>query len=199
MPQLQSATHHTTGQMGQNIDQEARDPSRAELLQAKQGSRQVLENKIETVAIEINLLCTDRLKVSDKVRIAEGSIEKPQMEVATLKKHMVAAEARVEDAEGRACRNNVRLLGFPELAEGARTKQFVEAWIRDTLKPEGLPPMFAVEKAPPRAIIACMLNYKDSDSVLKVARDMDNDMFEIQKISIYPDNTTKEQAPRKTC
>ncbi|KAJ1160408.1 hypothetical protein NDU88_000910 [Pleurodeles waltl] len=45
----------------------AGEPSRAELLAAIKGSRVALERKIETVAVEINLLRADLQKVSDKV------------------------------------------------------------------------------------------------------------------------------------
>ncbi|KAJ1213045.1 hypothetical protein NDU88_000684 [Pleurodeles waltl] len=80
------------GRVGQNVDHGAGEHSRAELLQTIQDSRQALENKIETVAIEINLLRTDLRKVSDNVCIVEGSIEQLQIELATLKKQVVVME-----------------------------------------------------------------------------------------------------------
>ncbi|KAJ1151894.1 hypothetical protein NDU88_004673 [Pleurodeles waltl] len=78
---------------GRGPEEETGEPSRAELLQAIQGSRQALVGKIETVAIEVNLLRTDLHKVSDKVCAAEGSVGQPQAEVATLKKQVAAMEA----------------------------------------------------------------------------------------------------------
>ncbi|KAJ1200720.1 hypothetical protein NDU88_004541 [Pleurodeles waltl] len=88
------------------------EPSRAELLATIQGSRVALEGKIETVAVEMNLLRADLRKVSDKVRVAEGSIVELQTEVGALRKQMAQAnstvgrlEARLEDAEGRSWRN----------------------------------------------------------------------------------------------
>ncbi|KAJ1171178.1 hypothetical protein NDU88_003048 [Pleurodeles waltl] len=59
----------------------AEEPSSAEPLAAIQGSRVVLERKIEAVAVEMNLLWTDLRKVSDKVKVAEGSIVDLQMEM----------------------------------------------------------------------------------------------------------------------
>ncbi|KAJ1149081.1 hypothetical protein NDU88_001899 [Pleurodeles waltl] len=58
----------------------ADEPSRAELLAAIQGSRVALEGKIEMVVVEVNLLRADLRKVSDKVKVAEGSIVELQME-----------------------------------------------------------------------------------------------------------------------
>ncbi|KAJ1211066.1 hypothetical protein NDU88_006428 [Pleurodeles waltl] len=58
-----------------------------ELFVALQGSWVALEGKIETV--EVKLLRADLQKVSDKVKVAEGSIAELQTEVGTLRKQMV--------------------------------------------------------------------------------------------------------------
>ncbi|KAJ1191542.1 hypothetical protein NDU88_000858 [Pleurodeles waltl] len=65
-----------------------------ELLQAIQGSQLALENKIETVALAVNLLCIDLCEVSDKVCLVEGSIEEFQTEVSTPKKQVAMTESR---------------------------------------------------------------------------------------------------------
>ncbi|KAJ1155588.1 hypothetical protein NDU88_008317 [Pleurodeles waltl] len=56
------------------------EPSRPERLVAIQGSRVALEVKIETVVVEVNLLRADLRKVSDKIKVAEGSIVELQTE-----------------------------------------------------------------------------------------------------------------------
>ncbi|KAJ1113904.1 hypothetical protein NDU88_002144 [Pleurodeles waltl] len=96
----------------------AEEPSQAKILATIQGSRVALESKIETVAVEVNLLRADLRKVSDKVKVAEGSIVELQTEVVVLHKQMVQAtstvgrlEAQLEDAEGRSQRDSIRLLG----------------------------------------------------------------------------------------
>ncbi|KAJ1179643.1 hypothetical protein NDU88_004877 [Pleurodeles waltl] len=115
----------------------------------------------------------DLRKVSDKVKLAEGSIVELQTEVGALRKQMVQVistvgmlEGRLEDSVGRSRQNNVRLLGFPERAEGAMVEGFVERWIKHVVQPVGLSAVFVVERAhralvvpplpraPPRAIIA---------------------------------------------
>ncbi|KAJ1109719.1 hypothetical protein NDU88_007079 [Pleurodeles waltl] len=52
----------------------AEEPLCTELLAANQGARVAQEGNIEMVAVEVNLLRTDLGKVSDKVKVAEGSI-----------------------------------------------------------------------------------------------------------------------------
>ncbi|KAJ1213204.1 hypothetical protein NDU88_000843 [Pleurodeles waltl] len=108
---------------GQSGMTTAEEPSQAETLAAIQGSRVALEGKIETVAVEVNLLRADLRKVS--VKVAEGSVVELQTEVGVLRKQMVQAtstvgrlEAQLEDAEGRSQRKNIRLLGFLERVEG---------------------------------------------------------------------------------
>ncbi|KAJ1098839.1 hypothetical protein NDU88_003946 [Pleurodeles waltl] len=64
-----------------NAPSSAGEPSQAELLAAIQGSRVALEGKIETVAVEVNLLRADLQKVSDKVKAAAGSIVELQSEL----------------------------------------------------------------------------------------------------------------------
>ncbi|KAJ1144043.1 hypothetical protein NDU88_010345 [Pleurodeles waltl] len=49
---------------GVRVPETSDKPSRAELLAAIQGSRVALEGKIETVAVEVNLLRADLRKVS---------------------------------------------------------------------------------------------------------------------------------------
>ncbi|KAJ1100057.1 hypothetical protein NDU88_005146 [Pleurodeles waltl] len=75
------------------------EPSRAELLAANQGSRVALDGKIETVAVEVNLLWADRWKVSEKVKVAEGFIVELQTEVGALRKQMVQANSTVGRVE----------------------------------------------------------------------------------------------------
>ncbi|KAJ1215353.1 hypothetical protein NDU88_002962 [Pleurodeles waltl] len=78
------------------------EPSRAELLTAIQGSRVALEIKTETLAVEVNLLRAYIQKVSDKVKVAEGSIVELPTEVGALRKQMVQATSAVGRQGGRS-------------------------------------------------------------------------------------------------
>ncbi|KAJ1084842.1 hypothetical protein NDU88_004988 [Pleurodeles waltl] len=69
------------------------EPSCAEHFAAIQGSRVALEDKIETVALEVNLLRADLQKVSDKDKVAEDAIVELQTEVGALRKQMVHANS----------------------------------------------------------------------------------------------------------
>ncbi|KAJ1199842.1 hypothetical protein NDU88_003674 [Pleurodeles waltl] len=206
------------GGSGEALDAPATagEPTHAELLASIHGARVALEGKIETVAVKVNLLRADLRKVSDKVKVVEGSIVDLQTKVGTLRKQMAqitstvgTLEDHLEDSEGRSRRNNVRLLGFLEHVEGSTVESFFEQWIREVLQPEGLSRVFVVKHAhralvalpwpgaPPRAIIACLLNYKDRDCILWTARETNRVVFENRTISIFPEYTNKVQSSQK--
>ncbi|KAJ1082300.1 hypothetical protein NDU88_002468 [Pleurodeles waltl] len=63
----------------------AGEASCAELLAAMQGFWVALEGKIEPVAVEVNLRRVDLRKVSDKVKVVEGSIAELQSETTDSK------------------------------------------------------------------------------------------------------------------
>ncbi|KAJ1216375.1 hypothetical protein NDU88_003977 [Pleurodeles waltl] len=217
VPTPQHVTRVAGSDDGQSGLLPVEEPLRTEILAAIQGSRVALEGKIEMVAVEVNLLRADLRKISDKVKVAEGSIVELQAELGTLRKQMAQAgstvgrlEARLENAEGRSQQNNFRLLGVLKRSEGSMVEAFVENWIRDVLQTVVLSRVFLVQTAhralgvplrhgaPPRAIIARLLNYRDRDCVLRAARDSNKALFENGKISIYPDFTNKVQNSQKS-
>ncbi|KAJ1205303.1 hypothetical protein NDU88_000738 [Pleurodeles waltl] len=83
LPQLQVRSGGPEDVLG--VPETTGEPSRAELLGPIQGSG----GKIETVAVEVNVLRADPMKVSEKVKVAESSIMELQTEVDYLCKQMV--------------------------------------------------------------------------------------------------------------
>ncbi|KAJ1173596.1 hypothetical protein NDU88_005426 [Pleurodeles waltl] len=72
LPQCVARTKVSGDDMRMPLNPE--EPSRAELLAAIQGSRVVLESKIETVVVEVNLLQADLRKVSNKGCGTQGEV-----------------------------------------------------------------------------------------------------------------------------
>ncbi|KAJ1134398.1 hypothetical protein NDU88_000850 [Pleurodeles waltl] len=90
-----------------------------------QALRNNIEPKIDAVTLEVNLLRADPHKVTDRVTTAEGQInglqavnKQIEKQVQDLTKKQAEVEAKLEDQEGRACCNNIRITGVPEGAEG---------------------------------------------------------------------------------
>lgn len=58
-----------------------------------------------------------------------------------------ALQRRADDAEDRQRRNNVRVVGLPEAAEGNKPTQFVELLFKQLLSLQDIPPTYVVERA----------------------------------------------------
>ncbi|KAJ1218572.1 hypothetical protein NDU88_006150 [Pleurodeles waltl] len=175
------------------------------ITKARAGEAALDEEKVEALFVEVRV---DLQKVADKVSDAEANITALQTEVHQLKQQMTrmttpttALEERAEDEEGRSRRNDIRLLGFPEGTEGQSTELLLYPWVPEELKLEGSPQYLLIEQAhqaltpkpPPGAalwaLIAQLLNYRDKDAILRVAREHPPLQYEGQNIIIYPDYT----------
>ena len=99
------------------------DPTLKDIVAAIQGVQGSLEAKIDTVSVEVTLLRTDLCAMRDKLKEAEGELK--FSDTALLKKQVKdlnaiteGMAAKIEDFEGRSRRNNIRVVGVPEKAEG---------------------------------------------------------------------------------
>ncbi|KAJ1204087.1 hypothetical protein NDU88_007868 [Pleurodeles waltl] len=118
-------------------------------------------------------------KSSDKISTAESDIKvlqttskKLEEQVKYLTKQNGVRATKLEDQEGRARTNNIRVIGVPEGTEGPSVDLFLEDLIANTLRPKHLSKKNSVERAhrapipppkpaPPRTIIeTVMLYYK---------------------------------------
>ncbi|KAJ1180536.1 hypothetical protein NDU88_005757 [Pleurodeles waltl] len=162
--------------------------------------KQTLKPKLDTVTIDVSLLRADFKKMTEKVNRAETHIQalhsmckRLEELVELLTKQQTVMEARLEDQEGRAGRNNIRVVGVPEGAEGPSVDLFLEDLI--------LSHFFSVERAhrvpiplpklvaPLRTISARILNYRDRDAILQAALTHGDPLYENVQIRIFPDFT----------
>lgn len=187
------------------------------ILKKIRDSRAAIELQIGTLSTNLTLLKADHDKLTDKVKDHKILLDDlvPQQTATTaqldqVKRQLKGMQEKLDDAEGRSRRNNVRILGIPERSEGTNPTQFIEDWLRDTVVKEGLSQLYAVERAhrvpprqprpgaPPSPIIARILNYRDRDTILRAARENAPLQFENKRISIYPDFTMAVQKARNT-
>ena len=187
------------------------------ILAAIESSRISMETKISSIAHDVNILRDDHRKLTEKVKQTEQSITtlKPQVTDNTTQMHDLLdrvrfLEGRAEDAEGRARRSNIRVVGLPEGAEGSNTVQFMEDWLRTFTPLEELSPFFSIERAhrvpsrrpapgsPSRPLLAKLFHYRDRDAILRAARAKGNLEVEGNHIMIFPDYTLAVQHQRST-
>lgn len=113
--------------------------------------------------------------MEDMVAEHDGALHTLQSKLKTL-------EYRADDAENRCRRNNIRIIGLVEGAEGKNPTVFVEELLCSLLPATQLSPYFTVERAhhmppqpgpqgaPPRTFILWLLNFRDHDELLRAVR-----------------------------
>lgn len=121
-------------------------------------------------------------EVKQRVSQPEDTVCDQGADLHTLKTKLKALETRTEDAENRNRRNNLRVLGLPEGAEGTDPTAFSERLLQQLLPSARFSPFFTVERAhripstrgpqgaPPHTFIFKLLHFRDRDTVMKEAR-----------------------------
>ncbi|KAJ1195238.1 hypothetical protein NDU88_004519 [Pleurodeles waltl] len=87
------------------------------VLQAVLDTRTSLEGKIDVVMAEVNILCMEHRKLTNRVTTAESTLETAQPDIEDMKARIQHQESeilrqhrRVDEAQGPSRRNNVRFL-----------------------------------------------------------------------------------------
>lgn len=148
-------------------------------------------------------------EVERRVSETEDCQREHHTDLQALELQVKNLEIRAEDAENRNRRNNLRVLGLPEGAEGADPVAFMEELLPSLLPKAKFSNHFSIERAhripasrgppgaPPRTFIFKLLHYRDRDTVLRVARLQGELKFNNTKLLIFPDYTVETQRQRK--
>lgn len=124
------------------------------LMQAISVYQTTLTAKIGTLQMDFGLLWRDMDKMRDRLGEAkrhvgdsEDSIRDNQASIHTLQVKMKALKSWAEDSENRSRRNNLRVLGLPEGAEGKDPTVFTETLLCTLLPLAPFSQHFVVERA----------------------------------------------------
>lgn len=140
-------------------------------------------------------------------QLEDGSAPIPG-KMALLEKAAGQWSQRADDLENRLRRNNIRILGLPERAEGSDPCTFVESCLKSTLPDAILSSAFAVERAhrvpirppppgaPPRPFLARLLSSRDRDAVLQAARRKGEICYNNSVVALFPDFSAALQKQR---
>ena len=164
---------------------------------------------------EVGLIRHDIQKMRERTTAVEGRISDLEdrmppliRETQNTSRLARAVDMRAEDFENRLRRNNVRIVGLPEKVEGRDPTQFVEQWMAEVFGKDSFTHLYAVERAhrvptrplppgnPPRPILARLLNYRDREIILRLAREKKNVQFNGTRVSFYPDFSAAVQKSR---
>lgn len=134
---------------------------------------------------------------------AEDNVNELLTKVSMLENTVKTLTDNVDDLECRSRRNNVRLVGLPEKADGQDAAAFLERWLPGDL---GLEPREApvIERAHrigtlppnsstgrPRTLIMKFLNFRDKERVLKAARIKGKILYNNEQVRFHPDLSTR--------
>ncbi|KAJ1208294.1 hypothetical protein NDU88_003680 [Pleurodeles waltl] len=184
------------------------------ILKEIRDSRQAIENRLDMITTDINIMKDDQAKLTDRLKQTESTVadilstyNDNKIAIVKLQQQMEALQKRIEDAEWRSLRNNIRIIGLPEGKEGNDPTQCIESWLQSIAKDRlsihlvverahRIPGRKPIPGAPARPVIARILNYGDRDVALQVARELDPIIIDNARISLYPDYTLAVQKRR---
>lgn len=153
-----AATSASMSAQGKEVSHEAETPrtppEHAALLVAINGCKMALTEKIDIVYIELGRIRRDIdafsgrvTEVEHRVSAAEDVHREHATDLHSLNIRVKHLESRAEDAENRNRRNNLRIIGLPEGAEGKDTTLFTEQLLQSLLPRATFSPQFVVERA----------------------------------------------------
>ncbi|XP_073480012.1 proteinase-activated receptor 1-like [Aquarana catesbeiana] len=144
-----------------------------------------LSGKIEAVQMDVGLIRQDLDKKRARLGAAEQKVgrvedvtEEHSVAIRTLQNKVKVLEYHADDAENRSRRNNLRIVGFAEGAEGQNPATFVEDLLRSLLPGAQLSP--------------------DRDELLQAARVMKEISYQNSRMFLFPDYTVETQKQRRS-
>ncbi|KAJ1142310.1 hypothetical protein NDU88_008636 [Pleurodeles waltl] len=177
-------------------------------------SRRAIGNRLDMITTDMNIMKDDQAKLSDRLKQTESTVadilqthNDNKNAIVKLQQQMEALQERIEDREGCSQRNNICTIGLPEGKEGNDPTPYIESWLQ-SIANDRLSIHFVVERAhrvpgrkpipgaPAGPVIARILNYRDRDVALQVARELDPIIIDNARISLYPDYALAVQKRR---
>ena len=135
---------------------------------------------------------------SDRITQLELDVSGLQSDLGSVVKENSELKAKVEDLESRSKRQNVRVLGLPENAEGKDARVFMARLFADLLGDllSGPPELDRAHRSlqprprpddPPRPVIVRFHRYMEKEAVLRWAKSHKDSSYNGHRIKIYED------------
>ncbi|KAJ1124670.1 hypothetical protein NDU88_003119 [Pleurodeles waltl] len=191
-------------------------PDLWQILAALQRSLTQIDSRIDSLSYRMDRM-TERLdKHADRLDQSERHISEVEdgqsamaMGQAKMGKELATLRAKVDDLEARSHRNNLGIVGIAESTAIDNMEGYIERLLVQVLGQDTFSSLFVVERAlrslatrpplgaPPRPIIAKLLNYRDRNAALGRARELKTLQHEGMAISLYLDFTQQVQEAGK--
>ncbi|KAJ1173728.1 hypothetical protein NDU88_005554 [Pleurodeles waltl] len=148
-------------------------------------------------------------EAEQRISNVEDTVQAKSEQLLQMDKILQIIANKNEDLEARSRTNNLCIVGIPESTDTCHMEQYVERLLTTVVGREAFSKILVVERAhgalmtklppgaPPRPIIARLLNYRSRDTTLRLGREMHPLKFEGNEISIFLDFTIAVQEARK--
>uniref|UniRef100_A0A3Q3N5N0 L1 transposable element RRM domain-containing protein n=1 Tax=Labrus bergylta TaxID=56723 RepID=A0A3Q3N5N0_9LABR len=170
----------------------------------------LMELKFAELKSSLDKLSTRIGDDTKRITETECSISDGEDRTASLENKLAELERRVktltdraEDSENRSRRDNIRVIGLKEGAEGRQAVKFFETWLPNTLGLETKRGTIKTDRAhralgPPkkdynRPVIIKLHNFGDKQNILAAVREKGELIFQGTRIHIRQFNGTRER------
>lgn len=139
---------------GREVEEE--EPSFTQIMVAIQGYQNKLIDHFGELKLECSFMKHDMQKLREKAQaifdhhiayLEEDTVRPMDTAVQVAKKTLSEHTLKMADMEDRKRRNNIRLVRFPEGAEGKHSKEFLEGWLKEHMAPGTFTNLFTIERA----------------------------------------------------
>lgn len=186
------------------------------ILLSIQANLQDINGKLDNLTCRMDGMSDKLEKHGERLETAETRISTVEDESRTttnkcagMERMLEVIKAKEEELEAQSRRNNVRITGLPETTNTGRMEVYIEQLCKDLFGADALSPIFIVERAhrslaprpppgaPPRPLVVRILNYRDRDTILRLAREKGTITHQSNTLEFYPDHTVAVQQARK--
>lgn len=169
-------------------DEGAQDSTLATMLEAAMDKQREymaaqftgLNGRLDDIKTELTRCSKDVAKLRTDYSDLRKRMEKAEKSSEAHKARMEDYEAKLADLEDRNRRDNVRILGIPEGAEGSNVSQFIstnlQKWFPnlaeqqiEIMRAHRIGPLATANRGP-RPLICKMLRFTDRDKILQASR-----------------------------
>lgn len=185
------------------------------ILKGISASKAELMGRIDHLSSECNLIRHDLDKIRGRLTTVETRVSDIEdtshdhgAQLAELRDQVRALQHKAIDAEDRQRRNNIRVVGLPEGAEGDKPAQFAELFFKELLSIQDMPTTYVVERAHrvptgsrppgafPRLFLVRFLNFRDM--LLTQARKLQELRHENTRVMLFPDFSAATQQKQRS-
>lgn len=177
-------------------------------LTALSGKMDMMNTRLDFLVLKVDKHDEQLKEAKRRISDTEDTTSQLHQQMSHMDKLLKVIASKNENLEARSRRNNIRVIGISENTNTGRMDDYAERLLCNTFGASAFSPHLTVERAHrslgprpppggvPRPIIARLLNYRDRDTALRMAREKIL-TYEGMDFTMYPDFTAAVQEARR--